>query len=136
MIELNTIILPNWGGRNVLDLPNPTEITCQVRHYRNSHPLMRIHLYQLNPERQLPPQLIFHDPIYFKGPFQWQGAEIKISEEPNMRGLLKRLGMYSEAEASTYLRLYQIEASTSYTLQIIAGGVELSTKHITVNMIY
>jgi hypothetical protein len=142
MIELETRIVPEWGSTNVLGLPKSSEIYCDVRHYRNSHALMRIALQHLVHEP--PPQLIFHSPLYFEGPLKWTGAQVNVGAEEDMFELLIRLGYKREdmlpSPRKGDMRLYQIpiitSSSTPYTVQIIAQSFTLSSQHITVGMIY
>jgi hypothetical protein len=142
IMELEKLILPDWGTRNVLGLSNANDLYCDIRHYRNSHALMRVRLYHPDPEYpQPPPQLIFFSPFYFEGPFTWQSCEINTAEKTDLLELLERLGWnINEISARRFenMRLYQIPIVTSskpYTVQIIGWNIMVSNQRITIGMI-
>lgn len=140
MIELDKEFVPDWGAKNVLGLPDPKEILCAVRYYRNSHALMRIRLDHSNPDDPPPaPQLIFLQPTYFEGPLNWQGAGINVGEKQELIDLLGTFGGKippSHRSDMGDMRLYLIPTSTPYVIRIIAFGFILSATHITIGMIY
>ena len=148
MPELEKQILPAYDTQNILDLPYPDQLYCDVRHYRGSHALMRIEIRNPDFRRPDPPlQLIFFIPRYFSGLLGWLGAEINVASRDEQAELWQALGKEREEQERTgsqsidsflkHNRLYSIStvAPLTHTIKIIAGKFILSEERITIDKI-
>lgn len=109
---------------NLLKLPNPDEMNCQLLSYSRGHSEMYIAVYIEGTVRY-----VFLDGVqYFSGPTHWQGANFRLGTDEEFMTIVRSFHMLKRLEnehPNHRCVLYLISTQQGNDIQIIADRERL-----------